>query len=534
MEFVFKIMRLIGQLLLPMFFRPRRNGGLIGILHAIIVIGILVGLRFLQDYLQLTRKLDSGPEWVRENWLPILFVLFYLLLWFGVWLWSLFRIGEEPADYPDLDGAWAEATAALHRAGIGLGDTPIYLVLGRFEGDEAALFAAGPALAVNGAPGSGAPLRVYAHREAVYVTCAGASLLGKQAELLAGPGGGTPVAFTESMSPVDVEKSIGMSMASGGMLQDIQQIIRRARNENRSLSADEHRMIRELSGMGGGAQARPVGSRSSHPSVMKNADEAEAHSSRLRYLCRLINRSRWPLCPLNGVVVLVTMSATDTDDDAQQYGLAAMRDLQSVRESARMHCPVYALIGDLERVAGASEFVAQFPVEKRRQRLGKGFPLVPSVQPDAVINTIDASVRWITDSLIPFWIFKMFQVETPAIPAAEAVATNARLFHFLTDWRERSARLATLIARGVVVDLEAPPLFGGCYLSGGAEAGERAFCPGFWKRLEETQGSVAWTTEAFAADARYRSRTQFGYIALGIAVALVGALGAYVAITRRE
>jgi hypothetical protein len=236
---------------------------------------------------------------------------------------------------------------------------------------------------------------------------------------------------------------------------------------------------------------------------------------------------------LNGVVVLVSMNATDTDEDAQQYGLASTRDLQSVREAARMHCPVYTLIGDLERVPGASEFIAQFPVEKRRQRLGKSFPLVPSVAPDAVVNTIEAAVRWITDSLIPFWVFKMFRLESPGIPAAETIASNSDLFHFLTDWRERSQRLARLIARGVVVDLEAPPLFGGCYLAGAVEAGERPFCPGFWKRLDETQGSVAWTTEAFVADARYRGRTQFGYTALGVAVALVGALGAYVVISHR-
>jgi hypothetical protein len=536
MEFIAKIMRLIGQLLLPMFFRPRQFAGLVGILHALIVIAIVVGLRYLQDYLQLTRKLDSGPEWVRENWLPILFLLTYLLLWFGVWLWSLFRIGEEPADHPDLDAAWSEAMAALTRSGIGLGDTPIYLVLGRLNGDEAALFGAGPPLSVNGAPGSGAPLRVYAHREAVYITCPGASLLGRQADLLSGPGdgGGAPLAFTESMSPVDVEKSIGMSMAGGGMLQDIQQIIRKARSENRSLTPDEHRMIRELSGMAGGGQPRPAESRSSHPSVLKNADEADAISSRLRYLCRLISRSRWPLCPLNGVVVLVSMNATDTDEDAQQYGLASVRDLQSVREAGRLYCPVYTLVGDMEHVAGAGEFFAQFPVEKRRQRLGKGFPLVPSVQSDAVVNTIESSIRWIADSLIPFWIFKMFRVEGPHTPPAEAVACNTQLFHFLTDWRERAPRLSRLIARGVVIDLDAPPLFGGCYLAGATEGAERPFCPGFWKRLDETQGSVAWTKEAFAADAQYRGRTQFGYAALAIAAAIVAGLGAYVALFRRD
>jgi hypothetical protein len=254
----------------------------------------------------------------------------------------------------------------------------------------------------------------------------------------------------------------------------------------------------------------------------------------MRYLCRLIGRSRAPLCPINGVVALVTMNATDTDEDAAQYSAALLRDLQSVRDAGRLYCPVYVLVGDLERLPGAQEFLLQFPSDKRRQRLGRGFPLVPSIAPDTVVNTIESSVRWITDSLLPFWVLKMFRVESFGAASGEAVEGNAQLFHFLVDLRERANRLAKLVARGVVVDLEAPPLFGGCYLAGGDAGGERPFCPGFWKRIDETQGSVAWTGDAFAEDARFRGRTQFGYVALGVAAALVAGLGVYVAIARRD
>ena len=56
----------------------------------------------------------------------------------------------------------------------------------------------------------------------------------------------------------------------------------------------------------------------------------------------------------------------------------------------------------------------------------------------------------------------------------------------------------------------------------------------FWKRIDETQGSVAWTGDAFADDARFRSRTQFSYMALGVAAALVAALAAYWALVARK
>ena len=536
MELVFKILRLLGYLLLPMFFRPPANVGLFGVLHALIVIAITVGLHFLQQVpsVQDRIKLTTESQWVRENWLAILFLLCYLLLWFGAWLWRLFKIEDEPSRYPDLDACWAEATAALQKSGIGLGDTPIFLVLGRFSGDEASLFHAGPPLSVAGAPGVGAPLRVYAHREAIFVTCTGASVSGRQADLLEGQGTYAPSADASAGGNLaDIEKSIGMSMASGGALRDVQSIIRRAREENRSLTADEHRMIRELTGVSPAAPS-PSEARRSHASILKNPAEADECAARLRYLSRLIGRARWPLCPLNGIVVLVSLNATDTDDDAQQMGLVVLRDLQAVREAARLHCPVFALVGDLERLPGAQEFLAQFPADKRRQRLGKSFPLVPEVDPEKVGNTIESSVRWIIESLIPFWVFKLFRLESPGGTSGEAVESNAKLFHFLTDLRERSARLAKLISKGVVVSLDAPPLFGGCYVAGTDTGGERAFCAGFWKRLEETQGSVAWTAEAFAADARYRSRTQMGYIALGAAAVIVAALGIWVAFFKGE
>ncbi len=153
MEIVFKVLRLLGYLLLPMFFRPPSNVGLFGLLHAIIVAAITVGLHFLQRRVPI--PLTTESELIRTNWMSILFLLCYLLLWFGAWLWQLFKIDGEPSRYPDLDACWSEAASALQKAGIGIGDTPIFLVLGRFAGGEASLFQAGPPLAISGVPGSG-------------------------------------------------------------------------------------------------------------------------------------------------------------------------------------------------------------------------------------------------------------------------------------------------------------------------------------------------------------------------------------------
>src|SRR5205085_10340970 len=77
-------------------------------------------------------------------------------------------------------------------AGIDLTAAPLFLVLGRPAGGEAALFqAAQLQLAVKMAPPRGdAPLHVFANRDGIYVTCAGASLLGRQSLLFVGVGSG--------------------------------------------------------------------------------------------------------------------------------------------------------------------------------------------------------------------------------------------------------------------------------------------------------------------------------------------------------
>lgn len=539
MEFVASIFRAAGCIALPMFFQPRKYVGICWLLHALLITAITGGVGYLHYKSGWANLVETGPKEIRDYWSPLLFLLCYLLLWFGWWILRLFQSDPEASLYPDIDACWNEILGALSKAGIGLGDTPVYLVVGRFQGDEASLFRHGSTLVIDGAPGAGAPLRAYAHREAVYVTCVGASLSGRQAALLEGPGSAGASTGGGDYTGVDVDKSIGMSMAgaAGGgdganPLADVQQVIRRAREENRSLTSEEHRVIRELTGMGGQDATRGPVVRSSHPSVLKDAGEADEHAARLRYACRLLARARHPLCPLNGVVQLVTLNATDTDDDAQQMGLVLQRDLVAIREATRLHFPVFTMVGDLQRLNGAQEFLSQFPADKLKQRLGKSFPLVPDVPPETVTGTIESSVRWVFDALVPFWVFKLFRVESYSVPLAHVVAGNAQLFHFLNDLRERSARLSRLIARAAVVSLDAPPLFGGCYLAGMDQGNGPAFVPGFFKRLDETQGFVAWTGDAFGDDASYRSRTMLGYAAVGVCALTVAALAIWVMASR--
>src|SRR5437868_13462932 len=111
-------------------------------IHVILVIGILSGLWFLNRWLEVDELLLLRTEWLRPYYLPIVFLLLYVLSWLGYWLYRLLGEGEVGTEFPDVDDAWREATAKLEEQGIGLADAPIYLILGRPAAGDDALFQA--------------------------------------------------------------------------------------------------------------------------------------------------------------------------------------------------------------------------------------------------------------------------------------------------------------------------------------------------------------------------------------------------------
>src|SRR5438128_1243254 len=111
-----KLRALVG-LILPVFGRARASQtmgrGLRWFLHLVLLVAILIGLHFLNAPFQ--SQVRVGNWLVRENWLPILFLLVYALCWLSWWLWKLLVSEEEESSFPDIDGAWEEAVAALNK-----------------------------------------------------------------------------------------------------------------------------------------------------------------------------------------------------------------------------------------------------------------------------------------------------------------------------------------------------------------------------------------------------------------------------------
>ena len=141
------VLKKIVGIIFPIFAKARKSAGLSAgirwIVHFIMLAAIVVGLFILNnEYLHVPGWIPGSLRFLAKSWLPILFLLVYVLVWVGWWLWKLLAADDEPTDFPDIDQAWDAAVSVLEQAGIRLAEAPLFLVIGQPAQDEKALFQA--------------------------------------------------------------------------------------------------------------------------------------------------------------------------------------------------------------------------------------------------------------------------------------------------------------------------------------------------------------------------------------------------------
>jgi hypothetical protein len=309
----------------------------------------------------------------------------------------------------------------------------------------------------------------------------------------------------------------------GGAVQEMEDVLKQAAREGRPLNKAEKRKLRQLY-------------RKDNPgrSVVKRPGVLDEQQARLEYLCRLVVRDRHPFCPVNGVLLLIPLAGTDSDEDAADTGNACQRDVAVLARSLKVHCPLFALVCDMETAPGFTDLVGRFPPAERRRRLGQSCPLVPELrgaragaadENPAAAQMVQSLADWLCESSVKGFAYRKFQSERGGSDDVWALAgSNSRLFLFFDELQQRGRRLgqiltAALEGRGAHDLL----LFGGCYLAGtGTDAAtEQAFVRGLFDRLGESQSCVYWTAEARAEEAVYQRWVSTGWALLGALAVLV-------------
>jgi hypothetical protein len=489
------------------------------ILALVCIVGLLYWVNSY-DWFKSLLLSNESVAWLRPFWLPLFFLLLYAILWLGWWVYKLLAPVSEVTDFPDIDQAWQEINEALRLNGIGWTDAPLFLILGRNAGTEEALITASQFnFQVKAPRRPDAPIHAYANRDVIFLTARDASLLGKHCAILTGEAEISAASAGDAGGGGGGEEDMFKTMAPRGEAKEAMDILAEAQLKGRGagqLTEEERELLRK--------QARkPRGS------LMRNREQLDLYGARLRHLCRLIVKERRPYCPANGILMLLPYAATDSEDDTNDASNICQRDLNMARQTLQLNCPAFVLVDDLELMPGFMEFLDRFPDDQRMRRVGQRFPLVPDVDPQQVPAKLEEAVRWICQSLVPTWVYRLFHIEGKDGESTQmATQGNIRLFRLMNQFRERDKRLRRIVNRLVTPDANDPVLFGGCYLAAtGGDKARQAFIPGVFRRLTEEQDNVVWSNNAYDEEQWYRTWTQRGYAVWAFLVVVGLATGAF-------
>jgi len=490
-------------------------------LHFLIIGLIVWGLWYLNNHVaQVSTPLfewlrTNAPAWVHPIFLPAVFLLVYALSWVIYWIWLLLGPDVDVNEFPDITAAWFDGIARLASKGIKTSDLPLFLILGANRAGEEFLFKAGQVpIEVFGPVSGDPPVRVWASRDAIYVTAQGASALGAYADLIQR----SPLELNVGGGGDAAKKTVGLGDDDSldATVQEINAL--RALARTRELSPEEKARMRELATT---AQTKPQRVK---PSL--SADLAKLSSDRLRYLCKLVSRDRRPFCPVNGILFRLPWEMIENDEVVKSASLALRTDMLTTRSGLQLCARAIVLVCDLEDARGFEQFRAGFNAEQIAARIGQRFPLVPDV-PESDQNAVyETGAIWLGEKLLPGRVYQALQLDT----ADHRTLVARNLFQLYRHAYERMPRLGRLLRTGVPQPgrgpdgLDGPPLFAGCYLAAtGRELNQQAFAAGVFERLADIQeqGIVAWTPNAINDDKSYKRSASFGYATIAVLAAVL-------------
>jgi hypothetical protein len=415
-----------------------------------------------------------------------------MVIW---WIWVVLSSVEGPSDYPDIDAAWKEAMTALAQAGLGLPDKPLFLVVGRVETSEQNLVEAAKLdwKVQPTPPGKQAPLHVFADSDSIYVSCAGISALGRLAGILA---------LEELPQSADGD-------VADAVIDDITKTI--IPNKKESELIEELQEGGEVATTLARRRARRSMNKAMGPNFLADSREVERIKGRLKYLCRLISRDRQPYCPINGLLLLLPLGCSDTKAEATQTEQACQLDLGTIRSSFKMDCPVFAMVCDMEVLPGFVEFMRRQDAKKLLGRVGQRFCLASNMTGNQLQDQGREAIRWMCTSYLQQSVYPKFKTESAdGADRDTVVAGNTSLFLFLDEMRDRTERLAGILAPFIASEAGNGWMFGGCYMAATGAQGQQGFVHGVVKRLAENQDCVTWTPQAQTDDANAHAQARFG------------------------
>jgi hypothetical protein len=453
-------------------------------------------------------------SWTRIVLIVLLVIAIPLVLYRAIRLWLE---GDESA-FPDIDFAWRAGMEALVQNGLLPTSAPLFLVLGSagVRQEDALIKASGLALRIHDVPEGPAPLHWYASPDGIYLVLSESCGLSSLAALLEkrraqaasfGETGPAPLGHlpptgeaapsTPRAAPRPAPQAPRGGSARGTVMLDqfvaeMQAAEAEPTEQAGTSTAAELPPLRESTAVPSTAADQPA--------ILSQAESARQRA-RLKHVCQLVRHARFPLCPVNGVLLLLPFELLQaTQRETQQLQKTTRSDLATLQRELAIRCPVTALVVGMHQERGFRELVRRVGRERATaQRFGRRFDLrtIPTAESISALCALTVGV-------FEDWIHTLFR-------EAEALSRpgNLRLYGLLCKIRSTLSGVLSDVLVGSVGhdpqsrDLTEPIPFSGCYFAAtGQSEDQQAFVRGVFEKLGEEQEEVEWTRGAQANNRR--------------------------------
>ena len=416
--------------------------------------------------------------------------------------------------FPDIDFAWKQGVEALKQNGIALGDTPIFLVLGNPDHSMASRLHQSAQISMNvqQVPEGPAALHWYGSPDGVFLYLTEASCLSRLANLAKNtkpdsfdPGGAAAPANDAAMKTMLADSGQSMDamktmVGGGGSAPAPAPQIPMAPAGNAAMETMQADPNQSFSAMiSPGAQAPPP---SSKRKVALTSTDVNEQGARLEYVCHLIKKARYPVCPINGMLALVPFDLVEPARDELQS--AAQRDLALLSDNLGMRCSLTVLVNEMDTQPGFRELVRRVGMDNaKRQRFGKGC----NIWSPATIHRLKAVSKHAC-AAFEDWTYMLFKEHDGLRKPG-----NTKLFSLLCKIRGQFAdSLSQVLAHGFGFDesrnseaVDHHFLFGGCYFAASGETEDRqAFVTSVFRKMMEQEAELSWAPEAIVEDERLK------------------------------
>lgn len=273
-----------------------------------------------------------------------------------------------------------------------------------------------------------------------------------------------------------------------------------------------------------GSIAMPRGSAGKKIALPASLDTSD-QLPRLRYVCKLLKRSRRPMCGINGAITLLPFELSRVGPlQLSAIAQSARGDVSTIQDTLGIRSPVTAVLVGLEQDKGFAELVRRLQSGLLSRRLGGRFDLRSRPTPEELNTHSDRLCDAFED-----WVYRLFSRED----GLEQQRGNRKLYALTCKIRhDLKPRLRIVLGQAFGCESSESVgdatnddsfFFSGCYFAAsGAMSGQPAFVKGVLQdKLFDEQSKVQWTKQTLRTHQLFRTFSILGWVLCVILLAVL-------------